>query len=143
MEDTALRELVAQLRKEGKSLNEILDILHKEHEVKLTFLELRMLVAEIEKNKPVEKKPPKREPAKKEEAASPAGGGAVVEIDQIPRPGAQLSGRASLPSGARVQWFVDAMGRLGMSLEPGSAQPTQADIMAFQETLTRRLQGGL
>ena len=143
MEDAELKKLIAQLRKEDHSLNEILDMLHKEHDVKLTFLDLRMLVAEIEKSKPVKKAPPKKEKPKKEEPGEQAlPGGTRVDIDQIVQPGAQISGSAALPSGSKIRWAVDASGRLNMGLEPGSAQPTQQDMQAFQQTLARKWQGG-
>jgi len=140
MEDAQIKEIIIKLRDEEMSLNEILDTLHNEHDVKLTFLELRMLVAEIEDSQPVEKEPPKPEEPEEEEEAAP--GEAVVEVDQIVQPGAQLSGNASMPSGAKVKWYVDAAGRLGMGLEPGSAQPTEEDIAAFQQALSAKLQRG-
>jgi len=142
MEDAELKDLVKKMRDDGMSLNEILDALHKEHEVKLTFLDLRMLVAEIEKSQPVEKAPPKKEKPKEEGEEPATPGGASIEIDQIMQPGAQISGSASLPSGAKVKWFVDEMGRLGMNLAPGSEQPTESDIQAFRQALAQKLQGG-
>ena len=143
MEDAELRTLVEALREEDKSLNEILDVLHKEHKVRITFLELRMLVAEIEKSEPV-KKPRKKEKERDETLADePAADlGTQVTIDQIMQPGAQLSGSANLQSGAKIKWSVDAMRRLNVSLEPGSSQPTEQDIRQFQQALGQKLQRG-
>lgn len=147
MEDAELRDLVKGLREEGKSLNEILDILHKEHETKITFLDLRMLVAEIEKSKPVEKKKePKgfwrkgKDKDKKDTKPTEPSGATTVTIDQVMRPGAQLSGKATLKSGAKVNWFFDASARLGLELQEGSAQPNQEDIADFQRVLATKLQ---
>ena len=138
MEDADLRRLVTELREQGSSLNEILDTLHNEHDVRLTFLDLRMLVAEIEDSKPVEKAPRKEEP--EEEEAAPEG--THVEVDAVMQPGAQLSGRASLASGAKIQWAIDAHGRLNLGLEKGSPQPTEQDMTEFQQALTQKLRGG-
>lgn len=143
MEDTETpdaQEIVRQLRKEGKSLNEILDTLHKEHEIRMTFLELRMLVAEIEKSKPVEKKPPKKKPKKKDEPAETLG--PAVTVDQVVQPGAQISGTVKFDSGASAKWFIDAIGRVSLALEPDSARPSEADMADFQRVLAAKLQGG-
>ena len=143
MEDAELRNLVTQLRKEDKSLNEILDVLHKEHDVRITFLDLRMLVAEIEKSKPVKTEKRLKEKRKREKTEEgPAAAGTRVEVDQIVQPGTQLSGTVEFQSGARAKWFVDAIGRLSLALEPSSAQPTQRDMVEFQQVLSRKLQGG-
>ena len=151
MEDAELRDLVKRLRGEDKSLNEILDILHKEHEVRITFLDLRVLVAEIEKSKPVEtkkKKEPKgfwrrgKDKDKKDTKPTEPSGATTVEVDQVMRPGAQLSGNATLKSGAKVNWFFDSTGRLGLELQQGSAQPTQQDLKDFQRVLASKLQPG-
>ena len=142
MEDTDTpdtKEIVRQLRKEGQSLNEILDTLHKEHDVRITFLELRMLVAEIEKSKPVEKKAPKKKPKKKEPADTL---GPAVTVDQVVQPGAQISGTVKFESGASAKWFIDAIGRVSLALEPDSARPSEADMADFQRVLAAKLQGG-
>ena len=142
MEDTDTpdtKEIVRQLRKEGQSLNEILDTLHKEHDVRITFLELRMLVAEIEKSKPVEKKAPKKKPKKKEPADTL---GPAVTVDQVVQPGAQISGTVKFESGASAKWFIDAIGRVSLALDPDSARPSQADMADFQRVLAAKLQGG-
>ena len=143
MEDTEIRSLVTQLREEGSSLNEILDVLHKEHDVRMTFLELRMLVAEIEKSKPVEPAERKRR-AKEDDEEETAGSslGTQVEVDQIVQPGMQLSGSAKMRSGAKIKWFVDAYSRLSAAVDQGSAQPTQQDMVEFQQALAQKLQGG-
>lgn len=140
MEDAELKKTVDELRKQGKSLNEILDVLHKEHNVRITFLELRMLVAEIEKSEPVKKPDKKLDETPDEEPTADLG--TEVAIDQIMQPGAQLSGSAKLQSGARIKWFVDAMRRLNVSLEPGSSQPTEQDTRQFQQALAQKLQRG-
>jgi len=143
MEDAELRTLVEALRDEDKSLNEILDVLHKEHKVRITFLELRMLVAEIEKSEPV-KKPTKEEKEGDEtlDDEPTADLGTQVTIDQIMQPGTQLSGSANLQSGAKIKWSIDAMRRLNVSLEPGSPQPTEQDVKQFQQALAQKLQRG-
>jgi hypothetical protein len=45
-------------------------------------------------------------------------------------------------SGAKAEWFVDAMGRLALNPAPGSAKPTECDIQEFQVELQRKLTGG-
>ena len=73
------------------------------------------------------------------------GGKLSISIDQMPAPGAMLSGYARFSSGAKAHWFLDEMGRLGVEPELGSAKPTQPDMQEFSTELRRMLQqaGGM
>lgn len=149
--DTAERnKLIGEWLNEGHTLSEVQKILQNEHGIKLTYMELRLLASELEvdwtKQDPdpvvVKDKPTEPEVLSPEEEATPAGGGKLrVEVSKLVRPGSMFSGTVTFKSGASGEWFVDQMGRLGLTPATGSAAPTQEDIQEFQVELQKMLQG--
>jgi hypothetical protein len=156
------KPIVAQLLQEGRSLSEIQDYLRKEKGDSITYMELRLLLSEMPDVTLPEKEPLKTvtppasaatgggKSALKEGKAGPertAGGAGKlsISVDQVPAPGAMLSGYARFSSGAKAHWFLDEMGRLGIEPELGSAKPTQPDMQEFSTELRRMLQqaGGM
>ncbi len=68
-------------------------------------------------------------------------GNTVVTIDDSPMQGAVMSGSVKFASGASGKWMMNRMGQLGLaSLDEGSEQPTQDDLMLFQQELQVVLQ---
>jgi len=154
-------QAVRQWAAEGACLNEIQDRLKRLHDVTLTYLDARLLVAGLGlklQEKPREAPPkekadaPPASPPTHEESAGDAfepephapagpqtGGGVTVKMDQIAIPGMLASGRATFSDGKTASWYLDELGRLGMKApEPGYKPPT-ADIPAFQRELDRAL----
>ena len=138
------KPIVAQLLKQGRSLSEILDYLHKEKSDSITYLELRLLLSEMPDAKLPEKELPKPPvlPPEPKAAEAGAGGKLSISMDQIPAPGSMVSGYARFASGAKAHWFLDEMGRLGLEPELGSSKPTQKDMQEFAVELKRILQPG-
>ena len=136
------KPIVKQLLAEGRSLSEILDYLHKEKNDSITYLELRLLLSEMPDAMLPEKESPKPSTRAPTAPAQPATstGGLSISVDQMPAPGAMLSGYARFSSGAKAHWFLDAMGRLGLEPELGSGKPTEADVKEFTAQLRRLLQ---
>lgn len=152
------RQLVEQWAAEGATLNQIQDRLRTECSVTLTYMEVRLLIMELGvkiQDKPREKPPeppapPKQPPADVEddididadaqppegEATPPAGGGELkVSVDEIPPPGALVSGKATFSDGQTIQWFMDQQGRFGMRGPAPGYQPPPQDIPLFQREL--------
>ncbi len=152
-QDQAVRQWVAG----GASLNEVQDRLKREHEVTLTYLDARLLLAELGL-KLLEK--PKEAPPKEKEAAapepqmpgdeftgaaveaetlppvkSPGGGKATVVLDAIAIPGMLASGKVTFSDGKIASWYLDEMGRLGMNAPSPGYKPPPADIPVFQREL--------
>ena len=134
---------------EGCSLSEVHKQLAEEYDISLTYLDLRLIAAELEvdwqKQDQKKQEEAKAEAAKDlsqqpEEPAAPAGG-TTVTVSKVVRPGASISGDVQFASGAKAEWFVDAMGRLGLNPEPGSSKPTEDDLREFQMELQRKLSG--
>jgi len=147
------RQLVEQWAAEGANLNQIQDRLRSECEMTLTYMETRLLILELgvkiqdkPREVPPEEKPapPPAEPSADGEAAGAdegsAGSSLKVSVDEVPPPGAVISGRASFSDGVTVQWFMDEQGRFGMRGPAPGYQPPAADIPAFQAELDNILQ---
>ena len=151
MDDMTIKRFVAQKLQEGVKLSDIQTMLADELQCRMTFLELRLLAAELEdvdwsKFDPQEKKAeePAAEaaPAADDDAAEPAAeaapaaaGSTVVELSRLSRPGAMAHGTVTFASGVTAEWLIDEMGRLG--LDKVSGQPTEQDIQDFQVELRK------
>jgi len=149
------KQIVAGWIEAGASLNDIQKRLQEELEVSMTYLDVRLLVSELnlvpkEKEKPKEEE--KTEPAEDAVDGEPAaddeddfaddlaglGGGKVaVSIDQIARPNAMISGKATFSDGEKAEWYIDPMGRLGLDPQKPGYRPSEQDVMAFQVELQK------
>jgi len=134
------KPIVRQLLREGRTLSEIQDYLRKEKNDSITYMELRLLLSEMPDAKLPEKEIPKAPVLPPD--PKPAAGKLSISVDQMPAPGAMLSGYARFSSGAKAHWFLDEMGRLGVEPELGSSKPTQKDMQEFSTELKRMLQRG-
>lgn len=167
MDNSERKQIIAQLLKEGRKLSDIQDYLRKEKGDAITYMELRMLLAEMEaklpdqpsehftplKESPITAKtqpPPggKGQPAPLESPKKAGGprGKTSVAVDHAPPHGAVLSGRVNFGSGAKALWIMDEMGRIGLEPELGSGRPDQQDMQEFQDELRKiieQAQGGM
>ncbi len=135
------RWIAAELNK-GVSLGDIQKQLTAEFNIKMTFLELRLLAAELEnidwaKQDPVK---PEKKPEDAAQAAAVPQSGTVVEISKIARPGAMANGTVKFQSGASAEWIVDSSGRLGFDKVDG--EPTKEDMQEFMKELQQMLGAG-
>lgn len=69
----------------------------------------------------------------------PDGSNVSVKVDSITRPGAMVSGHATMSDGKKVDWYLDQYGRLGMVPPEPGYRPAQNDLMAFQMALEKEL----
>lgn len=161
MDQEQIRITIAKLLADSVPLSDIQDILKNEHQVNMTFLELRLLASELDDidwsklnkggddkeekpeagdqmtEEPVEPETMEAEPVLEEEASS---GNTVVEMNKIARPGAVASGTVKFASGVTAEWILDQFGRLG--LDKPSGQPTPEDLQKFQAEIQKVLSGG-
>ncbi|MBE6380606.1 MAG: hypothetical protein E7047_06725 [Lentisphaerae bacterium] len=149
MDEMKIKLFVAKKLQEGVKLTEIQNLLASELGCKMTFLDLRLLAAELEdvdwsQFDPQEKKSDDEAAEAAAESvpdAAPAAAGdgtTAVEISRLARPGAMMHGTVTFASGASAEWIIDNMGQLGLDKVQG--QPTQDDLMAFQTELRKMLQ---
>jgi len=69
------------------------------------------------------------------------GGGVSVSLDQVARPGAMVSGTVTFSDGMNGVWMIDEMGRPAVDPDQAGYQPTEADLISFQEKLRGMLDG--
>jgi hypothetical protein len=144
------RQRVTAWVQAGARLSEVQNRLNQEFGLKLTYMETRFLVDDLkltpkDPEPPKSEKPPAPEPKKPEEkkesppeAATP--GGVSVNVDQIARPGALVSGKVTFSDGQKAEWYLDQMGRLGVIPGQQGYKPSATDVQEFQMALQEQLQ---
>lgn len=161
--DDAQKQKVAGWLAQGLKLSEIQKLLDEELGVRMTYLEVRLLVDDL-KLMPQDTEPAPTPdlaapapanlpggPARRADLSSdnelagdpgdaPLGTGNVqVTLDQLARPGAVVSGQVTFGDGQSAQWYLDQMGRLGMVPAQKGYRPAEADIAQFQMVLEGEL----
>src|SRR5436190_24114974 len=147
--DEKQKAKVAEWINGGQKLSEIQNRMEKELGLRVTYLEVRMLVDDL-KLKPKDPEPPappkqpevekpaEEQPAAAEEPAMP--GNVKVAVDQIARPGALVSGKVTFSDGKGAEWFLDQTGRLGIVPPEKGYKPSQEDLQAFNIELQNEFQ---
>jgi len=147
--DQAQRQKVAGWIAEGLKLSEIQSRLAAELGVRLTYMEVRLLVDDL-KLTPMDPEPTKpadlpsasaaapATPAPAE--AAPATGGVSVSVAEITRPGAIVSGQVNFSDGQQAEWYLDQTGRLGVVPKQQGYKPSAGDLQQFQTALEREMQ---
>ena len=146
--DETQRKKVAAWIEEGLKLADIQKRLENEFGLRLTYLDVRLLVDDLRlkpKDPPPAAKAPSTvlEEAKSQSAPVPAdtGSGKVsVTVDQLARPGALVSGRVKFSDGKSADWLLDQMGRLALVPAEKGYKPLPADLQDFQIALQNELQ---
>ncbi len=156
--DEGQRKKVAAWVAEGLKLSDIQKRLDSELGVRLTYMEVRLLVDDL-KLTPKDIETPKMaaspltantapSAAQKSPAEQPAGGegqsaappgGVSVAVDHLARPGAVVSGKVTFSDGNRAEWYLDQTGRLGLVPQQTGYRPPAADVQQFQMALEAEL----
>ena len=142
--DDAQRSKVAGWIGEGLKLSEIQNRMMSEFNLKMTYMEVRLLVDDL-KLTPKDAEPVKAPAVSEVAAATPAepasavGGGVSVNVDQIARPGALASGKVTFSDGQKAEWYLDQTGRLGLNPQQKGYRPPTGDIQEFQMALESEL----
>ena len=157
------KNAVAQWFAQGASLDEIQKRLRTEFDVHMTYLDLRLLVAELPQ--PVEERPasddpgepspspsapqpssPSAQPPQRYDLDAPDAdeGKAVpdvsVSVDALMIPGTMASGDVTFSDGTSGKWYLDQQGRLGLGSFPEGYMPSQPDQLIFRQRLMEALQ---
>jgi len=142
----AQKQTVRKWIQDGLTLSEIQRRLSSELNISMTYMEARFLMDDLKLQpqdkvieKPAELKPaaaPDASPAPEELQPEPtaAPGGVSVDVDQIARAGALISGTVTFSDGKKAHWQLDQTGRLGVAPEEKGYKPSQ-DVIAFQTEL--------
>jgi len=146
--DATQREKVAAWIEEGLKLSEIQTRLESELGLRMTYLDVRLLVDELKlmpkdavaPAPPSPSNPADTQPATPQEKETPAGGNVSVTVDKLTQPGALVSGTVTFSDGKTGNWFLDETGRLGISAKEKGYKPSQEDVQLFQMELQKELQ---
>lgn len=154
------KDQVRSWASEGCGLSEIQRRLADELGIKMTFMDVRFLVLDLdveikEKNKPEAARkpavaeepvtPPPADPAPVSdtsgmgEPAQPFSGSVRVEVDRVVKPGALVSGTAVFSDGVQSSWALDQMGRLSLQGPNPDYRPSPEDVQEFQQALQQEL----
>ena len=146
--DENQRQRVTAWILEGARLSEIQSRLAEEFGLRLTYMEVRLLVDDL-KLTPKDPEPPKAvaPPAKPAETKSaappsespPAAGKISVSVDQLTRPGAVVSGKVTFSDGQTADWYLDQTGRLGVVPKQQGYKPSAPDVQQFQMALEKEI----
>jgi hypothetical protein len=157
MDNKEIKSIVSEMLAKGLGLSEIQKRLFSENQVKITFLDLKLIASEIkdvaqtldknsskkesEKPKPIEDNESDfvSQEGNTVDAELMDEGDTIVELDKLLRPGAALSGTVKFASGVKAGWTIDNYGRF--ALENASGKPTQDDLALFQAELRKKIGG--
>ncbi len=140
----AQREKVAAWIAEGLKLSEIQERLASEFGLRLTYLEVRLLVDDLKLVPKDNESQPAANAATATAAptnatAPPRPGRVSVTVAEIARPGAIVSGQVTFSDGQQAEWYLDQAGRLGVIPKQPGYKPSPADIQEFQMALDREM----
>lgn len=136
------KKQVADWVASGLKLSEIQERLATEFGLRLTYMEVRLLLADLNLvPKETEPPPGEKQPEQdKPEPTQPAQtGGVTVTVDQLAQPGALISGKVTFSDGQRASWYLDQLGRLGVVPDKQGYRPSAADMEQFQLSLESEL----
>jgi len=161
--DDAQRSKVGEWVGQGLKLSEIQGRIATELGVKMTYMDVRLLVDDLKltpkdaetaqpmsamlETAPAVPPPEPRQSSKMPPAATaasePASPGLAssvsVQVDQLARSGAVVSGKVTFSDGNMAEWYFDQMGRLGLVPQKPGYRPPQSDLQQFQSLLDREL----
>jgi len=156
--DESQRKQVSEWISQGLKLSEIQNRLSSELGLRLTYMEVRLLVDDL-KLTPKDIDPPKpaapvtpaaapaappaapaaAAPETEPEPTAAAPGQVSVTVDQLTRPGAVVSGKVTFSDGNQAAWYLDQSGRLGLAPQKTGYRPPPADLQQFQMALEAEL----
>ncbi len=140
--DDAQKKQVADWVASGLKLSEIQNRLATEFGLRMTYMQVRLLLADLGLV-PKEPEPgpqqPQPKPAKAEPVKPAAPGTVSVTVDQLAQPGALVSGKVTFSDGQQATWYLDQLGRLGVVPETQGYRPSAEDMEQFQLALESEL----
>jgi len=119
--DETQQKKVAAWINEGLKISDIQKRLETEFGLRITYLDVRLMVDDLKLKPKDPVLPPKPVPPAEDEkpAAEPVPADALpgkvsVSVDQLTRAGALVSGKVKFSDGKSAEWVLDQTGRLGV-----------------------------
>ncbi len=152
----AQQQTVTSWVADGLKISEVQKRLAAELGVRLTYMEVRLLVDDLKLKLKDPEVPKPAAPAAAPTAAPnqpvespvatstplPLGataGSVSLSVDQLARPGALVSGKVTFSDGMNADWYLDQSGRLGVVPQQQGYKPSAADVQQFQLALEREM----
>ena len=146
------KQQVIQWIAQGAKLADVQNRLAEKFDVRLTYMESRLLIDDLQLT-PQDPPEPVKSPVAVETPAPAAPsplvadptaplapmGKLALKVDEITKPGTMVSGSVTFSDGGKAAWYLDQMGRLGMDTETPGYRPPEPDVEEFQITLEREL----
>ncbi len=131
---------------DGVKLSDIQTRLASECDLRMTYMDVRLLVDDLKLMPKDPPAPPVMLPTETPAALSPlaaepapAGESVLLTVDTIARPGTMVSGNVTFSDGKKAAWYLDQTGRLGVVPEEQGYRPPAGDVEKFQAQLDREL----
>jgi hypothetical protein len=157
--DDAQRSKVGEWIAQGMKLSDIQARMASELGLKMTYMDVRLLVddlkltpKDVDVPKPVSStldtasavpaSPPQRASAASPPSQPATSGPAStvsIQVDQLAKPGAVVSGKVKFSDGNMAEWYFDQMGRLGLVPQQPGYRPPASDLQQFQSLLDGEL----
>lgn len=143
--DEQQKQTVEKWIADGYGMSEIQKGLAKEFGIKMTYMDVRFLLIDMNLSlKEEPEKPKAQEPSEKTDDVNQPPEpqeGVSVEVDRLMKPGALVSGSVTFSDGRSGKWSLDQMGRLALDMGDPSYRPGEKDIADFQQALRNALEG--
>jgi hypothetical protein len=145
--DEKQRQAITKWINDGLKLSEIQKRLETDFGMRVTYLDVRILIDDL-KLKPKDPPPPAKPPVTAPPAGAapdfgatpPVASGVSVAVDQLTKPGALVSGKVTFSDGKSAEWFLDQTGRLGLAPSEKGYKPPPTALQEFQIALQNELQ---
>jgi hypothetical protein len=143
-------EMVTRWVAEGAQMADVQRRLKDDFGFNVTYMDTRFLSLDLELNFQVNEEEAKAEevieaPQVQEEpdleGEKRGGGGVSASLDQVARPGSMVSGTVTFSDGMKGLWLIDEMGRPSIDPDQPGYQPSEEDLVSFQEELKGLLDG--
>jgi len=143
-------EMVIGWVAEGAQMADVQRRLKDDFGFNVSYMDTRFLSLDLELNFQVNEEEAKAEevieaPQVQEEpdleGTKPEGGSVSASLDQVARPGSMVSGTVTFSDGMKGLWLIDEMGRPSIDPDQPGYQPSEADLVSFQEELKGLLDG--
>lgn len=137
------QEKVRNWAAEGASLSEIQSRIADEFGIRLSYMDTRFLVIDLNAAIKDKEEPKKKEPVAEAEEAEgdeaietePLGkseGGVSVSLSNLARPGFALTGTVVFSDGVNAGWGITNDGRISFEPQKEGYRPSHEDMKAFQ-----------
>jgi hypothetical protein len=145
-------EMVKDWVAEGAQMADVQKRLKDDFGFNATYMDTRFLSLDlaldfqVDEEEPEELTPdvvetPQVQKEAKLDPSKSTGESVSATLDQVARPGSMVSGTVTFSDGMKGLWLIDEMGRPSIDPDQPGYEPSEADLVSFQEELKGLLDG--